>query len=229
MWVFPSLGSLVSRFCVINEPFPPVSTRHSPLCGWRQHRLKKVLPPGQTLTFPAEGAAAAAVELWFPSRHTAVMIRNEVFSCFVFYAVLLVVKMYVIAIITGQVRLRKKARDTFLLVFPPLGFSSELFSLMSFWFSVKGFCQPGGRAETRWSAVLQRGPICGEMQEVRGGHTMGWLKFLGIFGKVLKLHRIASVLCLLEDILFSFWGIFPHRWNSCVVLWCSACILSGLF
>ncbi|XP_070845194.1 prostaglandin E synthase [Chaetodon trifascialis] len=39
----------------------------------------------------------------------AVMIRNEVFSCFVFYAVLLVMKMYIIAIITGQVRLRKKA------------------------------------------------------------------------------------------------------------------------
>ncbi|XP_028318447.1 prostaglandin E synthase [Gouania willdenowi] len=37
------------------------------------------------------------------------MIRNEVFSCFVFYGVLLVVKMYVIAIITGQVRLRRKA------------------------------------------------------------------------------------------------------------------------
>ncbi|XP_053728144.1 prostaglandin E synthase [Synchiropus splendidus] len=37
------------------------------------------------------------------------MIRNEVFSCFVFYAVLLVLKMYIIAIITGQVRLRKKA------------------------------------------------------------------------------------------------------------------------
>ncbi|XP_041826936.1 prostaglandin E synthase [Melanotaenia boesemani] len=37
------------------------------------------------------------------------MISNEVFSCFVFYAVLLVIKMYVIAIITGQVRLRKKA------------------------------------------------------------------------------------------------------------------------
>lgn len=34
---------------------------------------------------------------------------NEVFSCFVFYAVLLVLKMYIIAIITGQVRLRKKA------------------------------------------------------------------------------------------------------------------------
>nr|UDM84153.1 prostaglandin E synthase [Sillago sihama] len=39
----------------------------------------------------------------------AVLIRNEVFSCFVFYSVLLVMKMYVIAIITGQVRLRKKA------------------------------------------------------------------------------------------------------------------------
>ena len=36
------------------------------------------------------------------------MIRNEVFSCFVFYGVLLVVKMYIIAIITGQIRLRKK-------------------------------------------------------------------------------------------------------------------------
>ncbi|XP_042365355.1 prostaglandin E synthase [Plectropomus leopardus] len=38
-----------------------------------------------------------------------VMMRNEVFSCFAFYGVLLVIKMYVIAIITGQVRLRKKA------------------------------------------------------------------------------------------------------------------------
>lgn len=35
--------------------------------------------------------------------------KNEVFSCFVFYGVLLVIKMYIIAIITGQVRLRKKA------------------------------------------------------------------------------------------------------------------------
>ncbi|XP_010749244.1 prostaglandin E synthase [Larimichthys crocea] len=39
----------------------------------------------------------------------AVIIRNEVFSCFVFYGVLLLLKMYIIAIITGQVRLRKKA------------------------------------------------------------------------------------------------------------------------
>ncbi|TDH02221.1 hypothetical protein EPR50_G00170860 [Perca flavescens] len=37
------------------------------------------------------------------------LIRNEVVSCFVFYGVLLVIKMYIVAIITGQVRLRKKA------------------------------------------------------------------------------------------------------------------------
>lgn len=34
---------------------------------------------------------------------------DPVFSCFAFYGVLLVLKMYTIAIITGQVRLRKKA------------------------------------------------------------------------------------------------------------------------
>uniref|UniRef100_UPI0037E8CADE prostaglandin E synthase n=1 Tax=Semicossyphus pulcher TaxID=241346 RepID=UPI0037E8CADE len=39
----------------------------------------------------------------------AALLKNEVFSCFVFYGVLLVIKMYIIAIITGQVRLRKKA------------------------------------------------------------------------------------------------------------------------
>ncbi|XP_062334578.1 prostaglandin E synthase [Osmerus eperlanus] len=37
------------------------------------------------------------------------MLLNTVFSCFVFYSVLLVLKMYIIAIITGQMRLRKKA------------------------------------------------------------------------------------------------------------------------
>lgn len=37
------------------------------------------------------------------------MLLNTVFSCFVFYSVLLVLKMYTMAIITGQVRLRKKA------------------------------------------------------------------------------------------------------------------------
>lgn len=42
---------------------------------------------------------------------TAVMLRNSVFSCFVFYGVLLVLKMYVIAVITGQIRLRKKVSE----------------------------------------------------------------------------------------------------------------------
>ncbi|TWW66377.1 prostaglandin E synthase [Takifugu rubripes] len=37
------------------------------------------------------------------------MIVSEVFSCFAFYGALLVIKMYIIAIITGQVRLRRKA------------------------------------------------------------------------------------------------------------------------
>ncbi|XP_063000739.1 prostaglandin E synthase [Elgaria multicarinata webbii] len=37
------------------------------------------------------------------------MMENEAFASFVFFGTLLVIKMYVLAIITGQVRLRKKA------------------------------------------------------------------------------------------------------------------------
>ncbi|KAM6431510.1 prostaglandin E synthase [Python bivittatus] len=37
------------------------------------------------------------------------MMENEVFASFVFFATLLILKMYAVAIITGQVRLRKKA------------------------------------------------------------------------------------------------------------------------
>ncbi|KAM8796540.1 prostaglandin E synthase [Eudromia elegans] len=37
------------------------------------------------------------------------MMQNEVFMSFTFYSTVLIVKMYVVAIITGQVRLRKKA------------------------------------------------------------------------------------------------------------------------
>ncbi|TSK82117.1 Prostaglandin E synthase [Bagarius yarrelli] len=37
------------------------------------------------------------------------MLGNSVFSCFVFYSTLLILKMYTLAVITGQVRLRKKA------------------------------------------------------------------------------------------------------------------------
>ncbi|KAI7813348.1 prostaglandin E synthase, partial [Triplophysa rosa] len=34
---------------------------------------------------------------------------SEVWTCFIFYSTLLILKMYIIAIVTGQVRLRKKA------------------------------------------------------------------------------------------------------------------------
>ncbi|XP_067825990.1 prostaglandin E synthase [Heptranchias perlo] len=34
---------------------------------------------------------------------------NQVFACFTFYSTLLILKMYVVAIITGQLRLRRKA------------------------------------------------------------------------------------------------------------------------
>ncbi|CAM2103604.1 unnamed protein product [Caretta caretta] len=37
------------------------------------------------------------------------MMENEVFASFTFYSTILIIKMYVLAIITGQVRLRKKA------------------------------------------------------------------------------------------------------------------------
>ncbi|XP_051949704.1 prostaglandin E synthase-like [Xyrauchen texanus] len=37
------------------------------------------------------------------------MLGNDVLMCFIFYSTLLILKMYIIAIITGQVRLRKKA------------------------------------------------------------------------------------------------------------------------
>ncbi|XP_054249532.1 prostaglandin E synthase [Indicator indicator] len=37
------------------------------------------------------------------------MLQNEVLLCFAFYSTILIVKMFVVAIITGQVRLRKKA------------------------------------------------------------------------------------------------------------------------
>ncbi|NXT19629.1 PTGES synthase, partial [Syrrhaptes paradoxus] len=37
------------------------------------------------------------------------MMENTVFMSFAFYSTILILKMYVVAIITGQVRLRKKA------------------------------------------------------------------------------------------------------------------------
>lgn len=46
-------------------------------------------------------------------RIMAALTSNATFSCFVFYAVLLVMKMYIIAIITGQVRLRRKVSGSY--------------------------------------------------------------------------------------------------------------------
>ncbi|KTG46840.1 hypothetical protein cypCar_00001297 [Cyprinus carpio] len=37
------------------------------------------------------------------------MLGSDVLLCFIFYSTLLILKMYIIAIITGQVRLRKKS------------------------------------------------------------------------------------------------------------------------
>lgn len=42
------------------------------------------------------------------------MMGNTVFLSFTFYSTILILKMYVVAIITGQVRLRKKVRPSFL-------------------------------------------------------------------------------------------------------------------
>ncbi|KAM6297219.1 prostaglandin E synthase [Aegotheles albertisi] len=44
-----------------------------------------------------------------PSGTFPKMIENKVFMSFTFYSTILILKMYVVAIITGQVRLRKKA------------------------------------------------------------------------------------------------------------------------
>lgn len=40
------------------------------------------------------------------------MIENKVLLSFAFYSTVLIVKMYVVAIITGQVRLRNKVRSS---------------------------------------------------------------------------------------------------------------------
>ncbi|KAL7980872.1 hypothetical protein Chor_002026 [Crotalus horridus] len=39
------------------------------------------------------------------------MMENEIFASFLFFATLLILKMYATAILTGQVRLRKKAEE----------------------------------------------------------------------------------------------------------------------
>lgn len=60
------------------------------------------------------------------------MLQNEVLLCFAFYSTILIVKMFVVAIITGQVRLRKKVRVTFLLLLLPFCFFLPLLGFL--WF-----------------------------------------------------------------------------------------------
>lgn len=131
------------------------------------------------------------------------MIRNEVFSCFVFYGVLLVIKMYIIAIITGQVRLRKKVSDSCRWTWnSKLNPSTEQLSLMKLSF-LKGFCQPWRRAETRRFTVPQRGSRRGEMPEVRESaeslvnrksycHDKLWLGKKYLTCILWELHRAAN-------------------------------------
>ncbi|KAI1232115.1 hypothetical protein IHE44_0007172 [Lamprotornis superbus] len=71
----------------------------APVQGWR--RL------GQALTFSLTPPATA--EALRCAARSAKMMENEVFLSFTFYSTILILKMYVVAIITGQVRLRKKA------------------------------------------------------------------------------------------------------------------------
>ncbi|KAI3362175.1 hypothetical protein L3Q82_012494 [Scortum barcoo] len=92
------LGEWVEESPTVQKRFPP--------------------PPSCTLTFQQvlrthrTHSSSSISASWLPldhSKDTMAVIRNEIFSCFVFYGVLLVIKMYIIAVITGQVRLRKKA------------------------------------------------------------------------------------------------------------------------
>lgn len=82
--------------------------------GWRQSKQNPlssppvVTPPLRALPWFFYSSLSFR---WSFKQTMAVIIRNEVFSCFVFYGVLLLLKMYIIAIITGQVRLRKKVSD----------------------------------------------------------------------------------------------------------------------
>ncbi|XP_035410925.2 prostaglandin E synthase isoform X1 [Cygnus atratus] len=74
--------------------------------GARQHRLGAAESPRS----PGRSSAG-----WKRCRRpgssdpSPTMMENKVFLSFAFYSTILIVKMYVVAIITGQVRLRKKA------------------------------------------------------------------------------------------------------------------------
>lgn len=75
----------------------PASVCHHHFRGWR--RIKSLASVVQSHSHAPS-----------PPEPLTAMITNEVFSCFAFYGTLLIIKMYIVAIITGQVRLRKKVR-----------------------------------------------------------------------------------------------------------------------
>lgn len=81
------------------SPPPHSSMCHHHFRGWR--RIKSLA----SLVHTHFHALSKRV-----SQTLIAMITNEVFSCFAFYGALMVIKMYIIAIITGQVRLRRKVR-----------------------------------------------------------------------------------------------------------------------
>lgn len=90
----------------INDTFRPQpgGRRNNP-----EEPTKEAAPPS-TDSLSLSAAPVSELLQGFTAAHRggSVMIRNEVFSSFVFYAVLLIIKMYVVAIVTGQLRLRKK-------------------------------------------------------------------------------------------------------------------------
>lgn len=116
---------------------------------------------------------------------------DPVFSCFAFYGVLLVIKMYIIAIITGQVRLRKKVswlpekkRRKESRAFAAEQTRSQSHSPV---FVPEGICQPGGRAQTRRAAVPQRRSLRGAMSEVNARSEKNLSQL--VFNSAAKTHE----------------------------------------
>lgn len=81
----------------LSPPSAPMC--HHPFRGWR--RIKSLA----SLVHSHFHALSKRV-----TQTLIAMITSEVFSCFAFYGALLIIKMYIIAIITGQLRLRRKVR-----------------------------------------------------------------------------------------------------------------------
>lgn len=131
---------------------PSPHTPSPPPSGWRRVKSLASLVHSHFHTHPLSR-----------SQPLPAMITSEVFSCFVFYGALLVIKMYIVAIITGQVRLRKKVS---LWAGRTAGKKVITLRLYNLFLPNQGFRQPGGRSEARRTAVPPGGSVCGEMPEV---------------------------------------------------------------